>query len=40
MRASGAYRRQLLASLVTRFWNESQGHRATTLEQIAVEVLP
>lgn len=21
-------------------WNESQGHRATTLEQIAVEVLP
>ena len=31
---------QLLASLVTRFWNESQGHSATTLEQIAVEVLP
>jgi hemolysin-activating ACP:hemolysin acyltransferase len=39
MRASGAYRRQLLGSLLTR-WNESQGHRATTLEQIAVEVLP
>ena len=38
MRASGAYRRQLLASLMTRFWNESQGHRATTLEQISVEV--
>lgn len=38
MRASGAYRRQLLASLMTRFWNESQGHRATTLEQISIEV--
>ena len=40
MRASGAYRSQLLASLLQRFWNESQGHRATTLDQIAVEVLP
>ncbi|WP_370679336.1 xanthine dehydrogenase small subunit [Comamonas sp. GB3 AK4-5] len=40
MRASGTYRRQLLASLMTRFWNESQGHPATTLEQITVEVQP
>jgi len=40
MRASGAYRSQLLASLLQRFWLESQGRSATTLEQIAVEVLP
>jgi xanthine dehydrogenase small subunit len=40
MRASGAYRRQLLASLMTRFWNESQGHTATTLEHITMEVQP
>jgi xanthine dehydrogenase small subunit len=44
MRASGAYRSQLLASLMTRFWHESQGqgqgHIATTLEHITLEVQP
>ena len=38
MRATGAYRTQLLGGLMQRFWHESQGHSATTLEQIAVEV--
>ena len=40
MRASGSYRRQLLASLLQRFWHESRGHPAPSLEHIAVEVTP
>ena len=38
MRASGAYRQQLLASLMQRFWLESQGQTSVTLEDIRVEV--
>lgn len=38
MRASGAYRRQLLASLMQRFWLESQGHTAVQLEDFSLEL--
>ncbi|HEY0201188.1 MAG TPA: xanthine dehydrogenase small subunit [Burkholderiaceae bacterium] len=39
MRATGAYRRALLGNLLQRFWLESQGHAAVTLEQAALEEL-
>lgn len=38
MRASGDYRKQLLASLMQRFWLESQGQTVVTLDDISVEV--
>jgi len=38
MRASGDYRKHLLASLMQRFWLESQGKSGVTLDDISVEV--
>lgn len=38
MRASSDYRRHLLGSLVQRFWRESQGQHAASLEEITVQV--
>lgn len=38
MRASGDYRKQLLGSLMRRFWLESQGQTNVTLQDIRVEV--
>ncbi|MGE8397697.1 MAG: xanthine dehydrogenase small subunit, partial [Comamonas sp.] len=38
MRASGDYRQHVLASLLQRFWLESQGQAAASLEDIRVEV--
>ena len=38
MRASGEYRKHLLASLMQRFWLESQGQTAASLEDIRIEV--
>ncbi|MFT4242095.1 MAG: xanthine dehydrogenase small subunit, partial [Acidovorax sp.] len=37
MRASGAYRRTVLASLLRRFWLESQGHPAVSVENFRLE---
>ncbi len=37
MRASGAYRRAMLASLLQRFWLESQGHKDVSLENFRLE---
>ena len=37
MRASGAYRRAMLASLLQRFWLESQGHKDVNLENFRLE---
>ena len=37
MRASGAYRRTVLASLLQRFWLESQGGQAVSLEHFRLE---
>ena len=37
MRASGAYRRTVLASLLQRFWLESQGEKSVSLEAIRLE---
>jgi xanthine dehydrogenase small subunit len=37
MRASAAYRRQVLGNLLRRFWLESQGHSDTSLETLALE---
>lgn len=39
MRASGAYRRHVLGSLLQRFWLESQGQAHTALQDIRVEVI-
>lgn len=38
MRASGDYRKHLLGSLMQRFWLESQGQAAASLQDIRVEV--
>ncbi|MBY0408788.1 MAG: xanthine dehydrogenase small subunit [Burkholderiaceae bacterium] len=38
MRASGAYRRAMLASLLQRYWLESQGHKDVSVEDFRVEV--
>ncbi len=37
MRASGAYRRAVLASLLQRFWLESQGEEAVSVESFRLE---
>ncbi|MFZ2856324.1 xanthine dehydrogenase small subunit [Acidovorax sp.] len=37
MRASGAYRRQVLGSLLQRYWLESQGQKAVNLEFFTLE---
>jgi xanthine dehydrogenase small subunit len=37
MRASGAYRRTVLASLMLRFWLESQGEEAVSIENFRLE---
>ncbi|ART51082.1 xanthine dehydrogenase small subunit [Acidovorax carolinensis] len=37
MRASGAYRRTVLASLLQRFWLESQGEDAVSVEDLRLE---
>ncbi|WP_426306762.1 xanthine dehydrogenase small subunit [Acidovorax facilis] len=37
MRASGAYRRAVLASLLQRFWLESQGEEAVSVENFRLE---
>jgi xanthine dehydrogenase small subunit len=37
MRASAAYRSQVLGNLLQRFWLESQGHGDTSLETLALE---
>jgi len=37
MRASGAYRRTVLASLLQRFWLESQGEEAVSVENFRLE---
>lgn len=39
MRASGAYRRAVLASLLQRFWLESQGEEAVSVENFCLEAL-
>jgi xanthine dehydrogenase small subunit len=39
MRASGAYRRTVLASLLQRFWHESQGEEAVSVENFRLEAL-
>ncbi|WP_422845721.1 xanthine dehydrogenase small subunit [Acidovorax sp. M2(2025)] len=39
MRASGAYRRAVLASLLQRFWLESQGEAAVSVENFRLEAL-
>ncbi|MFY3383108.1 xanthine dehydrogenase small subunit [Paracidovorax sp. MALMAid1276] len=39
MRASGAYRRTVLASLLQRFWLESQGEEAVSVENFRLEAL-
>jgi xanthine dehydrogenase small subunit len=39
MRASGAYRRTVLASLLQRFWLESQGEDAVSVENFRLEAL-
>ncbi len=38
MRASGAYRRTVLASLLQRFWLESQGQQTVSVENFRLEV--
>ena len=37
MRASGVYRRTVLASLMQRFWLESQGEDAVSVETFRLE---
>ena len=37
MRASGAYRRQVLGSLLQRYWLESQGHPSVSLDTLTLE---
>ena len=37
MRASGTYRRTVLASLLQRFWLESQGEEAVSVENFRLE---
>jgi xanthine dehydrogenase small subunit len=39
MRASGAYRSEVLGNLLQRFWLESQGQRAINLESVGLEEL-
>ena len=39
MRASGAYRRSVLASLLQRFWLETQGQDAVSIDNLNVEAL-
>ena len=39
MRASGAYRRAVLGSLLQRFWLESQGEEAVSVENFRLEAL-
>ena len=39
MRASGAYRRTVLASLLQRFWLETQGQGAVSVDSLNVEAL-
>ena len=38
MRASAAYRRQVLGQLLQRFWRESQGLANSSLENLTLEV--
>jgi xanthine dehydrogenase small subunit len=40
MRASAAYRREVLGNLVQRFWLESQGTRAIRLEEFRLDEVP
>ena len=40
MRASGAYRRQVLGSLLQRYWLESQGPKTVSLESFTLEAAP
>lgn len=40
MRASAAYRSEVLGNLLQRFWMESQGLEAASLESLDVEALP
>jgi xanthine dehydrogenase small subunit len=40
MRASAAYRSEVLGNLLQRFWMESQGLAAASLESLDVEALP
>ena len=37
MRASGAYRRQVLGSLLQRYWLESQGQPSVSLDTLTLE---
>ncbi len=37
MRASGAYRRKVLGSLLQRYWLESQGHPSVSLDTLTLE---
>ena len=37
MRASGAYRREVLGNLLQRFWLESQGLQQINLESFVLE---
>ena len=37
MRASSAYRTEVLANLMQRFWLESQGHAQINLESFRLE---
>ena len=37
MRASGAYRRKVLGNLLQRYWLESQGQHAVTVESLVLE---
>ena len=39
MRASGAYRRTVLASLLQRFWLETQGQDAVSVDTLQLEAL-
>jgi len=39
MRASSAYRRQVLGNLLQRFWLESQGEQHINLEAFKLEAL-
>ena len=39
MRASGAYRRSVLASLLQRFWLETQGQNGVSVDTLQLEAL-
>ena len=40
MRASAAYRSQVLGNLMQRFWLESQGEQRINLETLSWDVMP